>query len=96
MKGTLRVVAIVPARGGTDSVPYLNIKRLGDRPLLAHTLEAAKGAACVDRVVCVAECVAMGGNANTCTTTCNMQIPATMEQAAFEAALLTCTQANCV
>jgi spore coat polysaccharide biosynthesis predicted glycosyltransferase SpsG/CMP-N-acetylneuraminic acid synthetase len=41
----------VPARGGTDSVPYLNIKRLGDRPLLAHTLEAAKGAACVDRVV---------------------------------------------
>ena len=51
MKEGLRVVAIVPARGGTDSVPYLNIKRLGDRPLLAHTLEAAKGAACVDRVV---------------------------------------------
>ena len=51
MKGSLRVAAIVPARGGTDSVPYLNIKRLGDRPLLAHTLEAAKGAACVDRVV---------------------------------------------
>jgi CMP-N-acetylneuraminic acid synthetase/UDP-N-acetylglucosamine:LPS N-acetylglucosamine transferase len=47
----LRVIAIVPARGGTDSVPYLNIKRLGDRPLLAHTLEAAKGAASVDRVV---------------------------------------------
>jgi spore coat polysaccharide biosynthesis predicted glycosyltransferase SpsG/CMP-N-acetylneuraminic acid synthetase len=51
MKSGLRVVCIVPARGGTDSVPYLNIKRLGDRPLLAHTLEAAKGAACVDRVV---------------------------------------------
>jgi len=45
------VVAIVPARGGTDPVPYLNIKRLGDRPLLAHTLEAARGAASVDRVV---------------------------------------------
>ena len=51
MKDGLRVVAIVPARGGTDSVPYLNIKRLGDRPLLAHTLDAANGAACVDRVV---------------------------------------------
>jgi spore coat polysaccharide biosynthesis predicted glycosyltransferase SpsG/2-C-methyl-D-erythritol 4-phosphate cytidylyltransferase len=51
VKGSLRVVAIVPARGGTDSVPYLNIKRLGDRPLLAHTLDAAKGAACIDRVV---------------------------------------------
>ena len=51
MKNGLRVLCVVPARGGTDSVPYLNIKRLGDRPLLAHTLEAAKGAACVDRVV---------------------------------------------
>jgi spore coat polysaccharide biosynthesis predicted glycosyltransferase SpsG/CMP-N-acetylneuraminic acid synthetase len=51
VKDGLRVVCIVPARGGTDSVPYLNIKRLGDRPLLAHTLQAAKAAACVDRVV---------------------------------------------
>jgi spore coat polysaccharide biosynthesis predicted glycosyltransferase SpsG/CMP-N-acetylneuraminic acid synthetase len=51
VKDGLRVVAIVPARGGTDPVPYLNIKRLGDRPLLAHTLEAARQAACVDRVV---------------------------------------------
>jgi len=47
----LRVVAIVPARGGTDPVPYLNIKRLGDCPLLAHTLVAARSSAYVDRVV---------------------------------------------
>jgi spore coat polysaccharide biosynthesis predicted glycosyltransferase SpsG/CMP-N-acetylneuraminic acid synthetase len=47
----LRVVAIVPARGGTDPVPYLNIKRLGDCPLLAHTLTAARDAPSVDRVV---------------------------------------------
>ncbi len=45
------MVAIVPARGGTDPVPYLNIKRLGDRPLLSHTLEAARASAYVDRVV---------------------------------------------
>ena len=51
MKDGLRVLAVVPARGGTDPVPYLNIKRLGDRPLLAHTLDAARGAPCVDRVV---------------------------------------------
>ncbi len=51
MKDGLRVIAVVPARGGTDRVPYLNIKRLGDRPLLAHTLEAARGAAFLDRVV---------------------------------------------
>src|SRR5258708_12281651 len=51
LKEGLRVVAIVPARGGTDRVPYLNIKRLGDGPLLAHTLNAARGSRYVDRVV---------------------------------------------
>jgi N-acylneuraminate cytidylyltransferase len=51
VKDGLRVLAIVPARGGTDPVPYLNIKRLGDCPLLAHTLQAARAASCVDRLV---------------------------------------------
>jgi spore coat polysaccharide biosynthesis predicted glycosyltransferase SpsG/CMP-N-acetylneuraminic acid synthetase len=51
LKDGLRVVAIVPARGGTDPVPYLNIKRLGDCPLLAHTLGAARGSRYVDRVI---------------------------------------------
>ena len=51
MKDGRRVCAIVPARGGTDRVPYLNVKRLGDRPLLAHTLAAALAAPSVDRVV---------------------------------------------
>jgi len=46
-----RVLCVVPARGGTDTVPYLNIKRLGDRPLIAHTIEAAKGSAFIDRTV---------------------------------------------
>jgi CMP-N-acetylneuraminic acid synthetase/spore coat polysaccharide biosynthesis predicted glycosyltransferase SpsG len=51
MRDGFRVICVVPARGGTDSVPYLNIKRLGDRPLMAHTLEAALGSKVVDRVV---------------------------------------------
>ncbi|HEY7509219.1 MAG TPA: hypothetical protein VIG50_03155 [Vicinamibacteria bacterium] len=51
MKDGPRVLAVVPARGGTDHVPYLNIKRLGDCPLLAHTLQAARAAATVDRIV---------------------------------------------
>lgn len=51
MKDGLRVLAVIPARGGTDRIPYLNIKRLGDRPLLAHTIEAARSASSVDRVV---------------------------------------------
>jgi spore coat polysaccharide biosynthesis predicted glycosyltransferase SpsG/CMP-N-acetylneuraminic acid synthetase len=51
MRNGLRVLAVVPARGRNDPVPYLNIKRLGDRPLLAHTLEAARAASSVDRVI---------------------------------------------
>jgi spore coat polysaccharide biosynthesis predicted glycosyltransferase SpsG/CMP-N-acetylneuraminic acid synthetase len=51
LRDGLRVLAVVPARGGSDSVPYLNIKRLGDKTLLAHTLDAARAAPSIDRVV---------------------------------------------
>ena len=51
MKDKLRVLAIVPARGGYDEVPYLNIKKLGPLPLVAHTLQEAAKSQYVDRVV---------------------------------------------
>jgi CMP-N-acetylneuraminic acid synthetase/spore coat polysaccharide biosynthesis predicted glycosyltransferase SpsG len=51
VKNGLRVLAVIPARGGTDRVPYLNIKRLGDRPLLAWTIAAAKAVPAIDRVI---------------------------------------------
>ncbi|MGH9388166.1 MAG: acylneuraminate cytidylyltransferase family protein, partial [Vicinamibacteria bacterium] len=39
----MRIIFVVPARGGDREVPYLNIKRLGGLPLIAHTLvEAGK------------------------------------------------------
>ncbi len=47
----MRVTAVIPARGGSDRVPYLNIRRLGDAPLLAHTIRAAKEAKGIDRVI---------------------------------------------
>jgi spore coat polysaccharide biosynthesis predicted glycosyltransferase SpsG/CMP-N-acetylneuraminic acid synthetase len=51
MRGNLRVLAVVPARGGYDEVPYLNIKKLGPLPLVAHTLEEARKSQYIDRVV---------------------------------------------
>jgi spore coat polysaccharide biosynthesis predicted glycosyltransferase SpsG/CMP-N-acetylneuraminic acid synthetase len=51
MKDTASVIFIVPARGGDDQVPYLNIKKLGALPLLAHTLYEAKKSRYVDRLV---------------------------------------------
>ena len=47
----MRVLAVIPARGGSDRVPYLNIRRLGDAPLLAHTIRAAKEARGIDRII---------------------------------------------
>ena len=50
-RGKQRVVAIVPARGGYDEVPYMNIKKLGPIPLIAHTLQEAAKSRYIDRVV---------------------------------------------
>ena len=36
-----RFLAVVPARGGSKSVPRKNLLMLGGRPLLVHTLEQA-------------------------------------------------------
>jgi len=51
MKDNLRVIAVVPARGGYDEVPYLNIKKLGPLPLIAYTLTEARKSRYIDRVV---------------------------------------------
>lgn len=47
----MRVLGLVPARGGSKGVPAKNIRMLGDRPLLAYTAEAALTAGNLDRVV---------------------------------------------
>lgn len=38
----LRVVALIPARGGSKSVPKKNIRLLGGKPLLAWSVEVAR------------------------------------------------------
>nr|WP_281354728.1 acylneuraminate cytidylyltransferase family protein [Roseospira navarrensis] len=44
-------MAVVPARGGSKSVPGKNIRSLGGRPLLAHTLAQAAAVPALDAVV---------------------------------------------
>jgi len=46
-----RVLAIIPARGGSKGVPGKNIRPLAGRPLIAWTIAAAVGASCVDHAV---------------------------------------------
>lgn len=44
------VVALVPLRGGSKSIPHKNIKLLNGKPLCYYVLKAATSAACIDAV----------------------------------------------
>jgi CMP-N-acetylneuraminic acid synthetase len=47
----LEVLALIPARGGSKSIPRKNIKLLGGHPLIAYSIAAAKKARSVTRVI---------------------------------------------
>ena len=51
----MSVLALIPARGGSKGIPRKNIKTLGGKPLIAWTIEKAKQAAFIDRVVVTTE-----------------------------------------
>ena len=47
----LNIVAIVPARGGSKGIPRKNVRVLAGKPLIAHTIEHARQAPSVSRIV---------------------------------------------
>lgn len=47
----MRVLGLIPARGGSKGVPRKNIKMLAGKPLLAYTAEAALAAKLLNRVI---------------------------------------------
>jgi CMP-N,N'-diacetyllegionaminic acid synthase len=49
--GNLRVLGLVPARGGSKEVPRKNIRQLGGKPLLEYTGDAARAARSLARTV---------------------------------------------
>jgi CMP-N,N'-diacetyllegionaminic acid synthase len=46
-----RVIAVIPARGGSKSVPQKNIRPLGGKSLITWSIEVAKATPGVDRVI---------------------------------------------
>lgn len=46
-----KVLGVVIARGGSKGLPRKNLRRLGDRPLIAWTIEAARGSRYLDRCI---------------------------------------------
>src|SRR5258707_15286206 len=45
------IVGLIPARGGSKSIPRKNLAAVAGRPLLAYTAQAALDAARLDRVL---------------------------------------------
>ncbi|OFZ53984.1 MAG: CMP-N-acetylneuraminic acid synthetase [Bdellovibrionales bacterium RIFOXYC1_FULL_54_43] len=48
-----RNLFIIPARGGSKGLPGKNIRALGGKPMIVHTIHAAQGVATSDDVICV-------------------------------------------
>ena len=51
----MKIVAVIPARGGSRRVPRKNLERLGDRTLVRRALETALAAGCFDTVAISSE-----------------------------------------
>ena len=47
----MKILGLITARGGSKTIPGKNIKMLAGRPMIAWTIEAARGASSLDRVV---------------------------------------------
>jgi N-acylneuraminate cytidylyltransferase len=51
MIGTRKVLALIPARGGSKGIPGKNIVDLAGKPLISWTIEAAKACPRIDTIV---------------------------------------------
>jgi CMP-N,N'-diacetyllegionaminic acid synthase len=56
-------MAVIPARGGSKRAPRKNIRPLGNRPLLAFTIDAARGAGLGDATLVSTEDAEIAGTA---------------------------------
>ena len=46
-----RVIAVIPARGGSKAVPHKNIVPLGGKPLIVWSIEVARSVEFIDRII---------------------------------------------
>ena len=51
MEKKSRIVGVIPARGGSKGIPYKNIQKLGGRPLISYTIEAALKSKSLSKVI---------------------------------------------
>lgn len=51
MANKKKIVAIIPARGGSKGIPRKNLQLLAGRPLIAHAIDSARDSPLVTRVI---------------------------------------------
>jgi len=47
----MRVLAIIPARGGSKGIPGKNIKKINGKPLLYYTIKAALNSKFISKTI---------------------------------------------
>jgi N-acylneuraminate cytidylyltransferase len=55
MIGAKRVLAVIPARGGSKGLPRKNIRLVAGKPLIAYSIECARQSQYVDRIIVSSE-----------------------------------------
>jgi len=55
MNKNKKILAIIPARGGSKGIPGKNLIKLGRKPLIAWTIEAAKKSKYINKIVVTTE-----------------------------------------
>lgn len=50
-KNIPKILAVIPARGGSKGLPGKNIIQLGGKPLIAHSIEVAKESKLIQRII---------------------------------------------
>jgi CMP-N-acetylneuraminic acid synthetase len=68
-------LGIIPARGGSKSVPRKNIRLVGGRPLIAYTIEAAQRSALLAHYVVSTDDIEIAGVARDCGSPILMRPP---------------------
>jgi CMP-N-acetylneuraminic acid synthetase len=46
-----KIIAVIPARGRNDGIPHMNMRELGGKPLIYHTIAAAKACDFIDKLI---------------------------------------------
>lgn len=51
----MRILGLIPARGGSKGIPRKNIKKLGGQPLLKYTIDSGKRSKCLSKLILSSE-----------------------------------------